>query len=64
MESNEIARGAPIVALAVEHAAEIEAFGIDERVTIYTSDESFGKLDPREVGLDIEMEYLPYAERE
>lgn len=58
------AKDAPIVALAVEHAAEIEACGSDEQVTVCTSDESFGNLDPEEFGLNVEMKYIPYAKEE
>ena len=58
------AKDAPIVALAVEYAAEIEASGSDEQVTIVTSDESLGNLNPEAFGLDVQMEYIPYAKKE
>ena len=53
-------KDAPIVALAVKHAIEIQAAGSDEQVTIITSDRSFGELEPGEYGLGVEMKYLPY----
>ena len=53
-------KDAPIVALAVKHAIEIQATGSDEQVTIITSDRSFGELEPGEYGLGVEMRYLPY----
>ena len=56
------AKDAPIVALAVKHAVEIEAAGSDEQVTIYTSDKSFGNLNPEAFSLNVKMEYIPYGE--
>ena len=46
------------------NVAEIEASGSDEEVTIYTSDESLGNLNPEAFGLNVQMEYISYAKEE